>query len=178
LRDYLYIGLGGNRRGRARTARNLLATMLLGGLWHGAGWTFILWGAIHGVGLVVERRIAERWPSDETGRVGRLLRSLVTFHLVCAAWVFFRSVDVERALEVFSALGGSWTSVPGLSVGVVLLLLLGLLTQVVAPGRLDGLWVKAGRLPLVVQAAGITMAILSFDALGPDGVAPFIYFAF
>jgi D-alanyl-lipoteichoic acid acyltransferase DltB (MBOAT superfamily) len=178
LRDYLYIGLGGNRRGRARTARNLLATMLLGGLWHGAGWTFILWGAIHGVGLVVERRIAERWPSDETGRVGRLLRSLVTFHLVCAAWVFFRSVDVERALEVFSALGGSWTSVPGLSVGVVLLLLLGLLTQVVAPGRLDGLWEKAGRLPLVVQAAGITLAILSFDALGPDGVAPFIYFRF
>jgi hypothetical protein len=102
----------------------------------------------------------------------------VTFHLVCAAWVFFRSVDVERALEVFSALGGSWTSVPGLSVGVVLLLLLGLLTQVVAPGRLDGLWEKAGRLPLVVQAAGITLAILSFDALGPDGVAPFIYFRF
>ena len=152
--------------------------MLLGGLWHGAGWTFILWGAIHGVGLVIERWITERWLSEEPGRLTRLLRSLVTFHLVCAAWVFFRSVDVVRALEVFAALGGSWSSVPDLSGGVVLLLLVGLLTQVSTPGRLDGLWEKAGRLPVVAQAAGITLAILSFDALGPDGVAPFIYFAF
>jgi hypothetical protein len=102
----------------------------------------------------------------------------VTFHLVCAAWVFFRSVDVERALEVFAALGGSWASSPGLSGGVILLLLLGALTQVVRPGCLDVLWDGAERLPLVVQAAAITLAILAFDVLGPDGVAPFIYFRF
>ena len=178
LRDYLYIGLGGNRRGRARTARNLLATMLLGGLWHGAGWTFILWGAIHGVGLVVERWMAQRWLSDDPGRVARIVRSLVTFHLVCAAWVFFRSVDVERAIEVFASLGGTWLSAPGLSGGVVLLLLVGVLTQVVTPGRFDRLWEMAGRLPVLVQVAAITVAILAFDALGPEGVAPFIYFAF
>jgi hypothetical protein len=110
--------------------------------------------------------------------VARLFRSLVTFHLVCAAWVFFRSVDVERALEVFAALGGSWTSAPGMSAAVVLVLLVGLVTQVVTPGHLDSLWDRAGHLPVVVQAAAITLAIMLFDALGPDGVAPFIYFAF
>ena len=178
LRDYLYIGLGGNRRGRARTLRNLMATMLLGGLWHGAGWTFVLWGALHGLGLVVERVVADSVGEGRPGRIGRAVHAVLTFHLVCAAWVFFRAVDLERALEVFAALGGSWTSAPGLTWGVAALLLVGAGTQVVTPGRLDGVWERAGRLPVAVQAVGITVAILSFDALGPDGVAPFIYFAF
>ncbi|SVC07926.1 uncharacterized protein METZ01_LOCUS260780, partial [marine metagenome] len=135
LRDYLYIGLGGSRRGRARTMRNLLATMVLGGLWHGAGWTFVLWGALHGVGLVVERLV---WPEPNAtvgGRLGRAIRGLVTFHIVCVGWVFFRSVDLERAIEVFGALGGSWTSAPRLSLGVALLLLAGVATQLTTPGR-------------------------------------------
>jgi len=178
LRDYLYIGLGGSRRGRARTMRNLLATMVLGGLWHGAGWTFVLWGALHGVGLVVERLV---WPEPNAtvgGRLGRAIRGLVTFHIVCVGWVFFRSVDLERAFEVFGALGGSWTSAPRLSLGVALLLLAGVTTQLTTPGRVDHWWERASELPVVVQAAGITAAILTFDVLGPTGVAPFIYFAF
>ncbi len=183
LRDYLYIGLGGSRGGRARTARNLLATMLLGGLWHGAGWTFVLWGAIHGVGLVVERFVVERLAPvgsgpGEPSRIGRVVRTLVTFHVVCVGWVFFRAVDVGRATEVFGALGGSWTSAPTVSVGVLLLLLVGAATQMVPAGVADAWWDRAARLPVAAQAVGVTLAILAFDLLGPDGVKPFLYFAF
>ncbi len=177
LRDYLYIGLGGSRGGRGRTARNLMATMLLGGLWHGAGWTFVLWGAIHGIGLVVERSVPGLL-GGESSRVGRVVRTLVTFHVVCAGWVFFRAVDVGRAVDVFAALGGSWTSAPGMGMGVVLLLLVGVATQLMPAGAADQWWDRAARLPVVVQAAGVTVAILAFDLLGPDGVKPFLYFAF
>lgn len=151
--------------------------MLLGGLWHGAGWTFVLWGAIHGIGLVAERAIPGLL-GGKPSPVGRLVRTLVTFHVVCAGWVFFRAVDVSRAIEVFDALGGPWTSAPTASLGVVLLLLLGAATQVVPAGSVDGWWERAARLPVPVQAVGITVAILVFDLLGPAGVKPFLYFAF
>ena len=177
LRDYLYIGLGGNRRGRGRTARNILMTMLLGGLWHGAGWTFVLWGAIHGIGLVAERAIPGLLGSKPSP-VGRVVRTLVTFHLVCAGWVFFRAVDVSRAVEVFAGLGGSWTSAPTIGLGVVLLLLVGAATQFVPAGMVDAWWDRVTRLPVPLQAIGVIVAILVFDLLGPDGVKPFLYFAF
>jgi len=177
LRDYLYIGLGGNRRGRGRTARNILVTMLLGGLWHGAGWTFVLWGAIHGIGLVVERAIPGLL-GGEPSPFGRVVRTLVTFHLVCAGWVFFRAVDLGRAVEVFAGLGGSWTSAPTIGLGVVLLLLVGAATQFVPAGMADAWWDRATRLPVPLQAIGVIVAILVFDLLGPDGVKPFLYFAF
>ena len=177
LRDYLYIGLGGNRRGPGRTARNILVTMLLGGLWHGAGWTFVLWGAIHGIGLVVERAIPGLVGGKPTP-VRRMARTLVTFHLVCAGWVFFRAVDLGRAVEVFAGLGGSWTSAPTIGLGVVLLLLVGAATQFVPAGMADAWWDRATRLPVPLQAIGVIVAILVFDLLGPDGVKPFLYFAF
>jgi hypothetical protein len=103
---------------------------------------------------------------------------LLTFHIVCVGWVFFRAVNVDRALEVFGALGGSWTSAPEVGLGVVALLLIGAATQLVPAGAADVWWERAGRLPVMVQAVGITAAILTFDLLGPDGVKPFLYFAF
>jgi len=178
LRDYLYIGLGGSRRGRSRTARNLMATMLLGGLWHGAGWTFVLWGAIHGVGLVAERSIPGLLGGAEPSRLGRVVRTLVTFHIVCVGWVFFRAVNVDRAMEVFGALGGSWTTTPEIGFGVVLLLLVGAATQLLPVGVSDRWWDRATRLPAILQAVGVTSAILAFDLLSPEGVKPFLYFAF
>lgn len=177
LRDYIYIGLGGNRRGQGRTARNILVTMLLGGLWHGAGWTFVLWGAIHGIGLVVERAIPGLLGGKPTP-VRRMARTLMTFHLVCAGWVFFRAVDLGRAVEVFAGLGGSWTSAPTIGLGVVLLLLVGVATQFVPAGMADAWWDRATRLPVPLQAIGVIVAILVFDLLGPDGVKPFLYFKF
>ena len=178
LRDYLYIGLGGNQGGRARTARNLLATMLLGGLWHGAGWTFVLWGAIHGVGLVAERFVPGLGSVPKASRIGRVVRGLLVFHVVCAAWVFFRSVDLDRALDVFAALGGSWTSAPSVGRGVAVLLVAGAITQLWPAGRFDAWWDRLAGLPVLLQAAGLAVAFVLLDALGPEGVAPFLYFAF
>jgi alginate O-acetyltransferase complex protein AlgI len=85
LRDFLYIPLGGNRGGRWRTYRNLLITMVLGGLWHGAAWTFVLWGAFHGAGLVTEHALGDRWT-----RLPAWLRWVVTFHLICFGWILFQ----------------------------------------------------------------------------------------
>ncbi len=108
LRDYLYIPLGGNQRGTLITYRNLMVTMLLGGLWHGASWTFVIWGGIHGVGLAVERmlgvgRTAEAGRADLFS-VPAWLRRVVVFHLVCLAWVFFRAEDLGSALTFLGGL--------------------------------------------------------------------------
>lgn len=101
LRDYLYVPLGGNRRGLGRTYVNLSLTMLLGGLWHGAAWTFVVWGAIHGTLLGLERVLGKRAPW--TG-LPAPLRTLVTFALVNVAWVFFRARDLPTALTYVAAL--------------------------------------------------------------------------
>ena len=91
LRDFLYIPLGGNRGGRLLTYRNLMLTMVLGGLWHGAAWTFVLWGAFHGVGLVAEHALGGRM------RLPGWLRWLVTFHLIVFGWILFRSQSFDRS---------------------------------------------------------------------------------
>jgi D-alanyl-lipoteichoic acid acyltransferase DltB (MBOAT superfamily) len=112
LRDYLYIPLGGNRGSEARTYRNLLATMLLGGLWHGANWTFVVWGGIHGGWLAIERVARKVLEPGESGS-GRAavfsarawLGRIATFHLVCAAWIFFRAQSVEGAFRFLGGLG-------------------------------------------------------------------------
>ncbi len=104
LRDYLYIPLGGNRRGPLRTYANLLATMLLGGLWHGASWNFVVWGGYHGALLALERRFAGGRPGRAPSLPGRLVRRGATFVAVLVGWVFFRSADLPRALGFLRAL--------------------------------------------------------------------------
>jgi len=120
LRDYLYIPLGGNRGGRLKTLRNLAITMLLGGLWHGAAWHFVAWGAFHGLLLIVyrlgetPRRARER--TFETRRSVRFwLSVLVFFHLVCFGWLLFRSTDMVHAGRLLAALGSGafWEPVCG-----------------------------------------------------------------
>jgi alginate O-acetyltransferase complex protein AlgI len=96
LRDYLYISLGGNRLGRFREHLNLLLTMLLGGLWHGANVTFLLWGGLHGSYLVVERLVGGGAPAPR-GLVRHIVRSFVVFHLVCFSWILFRAPNVSTA---------------------------------------------------------------------------------
>lgn len=108
LRDYLYVPLGGNRAGPSRTYINLMLTMLLGGLWHGASWNFVVWGGLHGLYLGVERILRERFGSVtlfET-RPSRFLLGLFTFLLVCVTWVFFRATRLDRALQIVSAMLG------------------------------------------------------------------------
>ncbi len=99
LRDYLYIPLGGNQRGPTRTYVNLMLTMLLGGLWHGASWTFVVWGGLHGLYLSAERWMRPRWGGAPfwRGATGRLSLALLTYTLVNITWVFFRARDFTSA---------------------------------------------------------------------------------
>jgi alginate O-acetyltransferase complex protein AlgI len=107
LRDYLYIPLGGNRDSRLATYRNLLLTMLIGGLWHGASMTFVVWGGLHGLFLVAERQltnVAREDPDRPFNLRTDLLRALVTFHLVCLTWVFFRAPNFSVALHYLAGI--------------------------------------------------------------------------
>jgi len=127
LRDYLYIPLGGNRHGEGKTKRNLVVTMVLGGLWHGAAWTFVMWGAFHGLWLALHRGFLARFPAWSgggrlwTGRGVKLLGIVATFHLVCLGWVFFRAESLGKALELLAALGGRWESTDFLLAGISLM---------------------------------------------------------
>lgn len=108
LRDYLYIALGGNRHGRIRRYVNLLTTMLLGGLWHGANWTFVVWGALHGIYLVMNhawQAVASRSPFSG-GLVGRAAGVLLTFIAVIVAWVFFRAESLDSATTMLGSMFG------------------------------------------------------------------------
>ncbi|MDP2031013.1 MAG: MBOAT family protein [Thiobacillus sp.] len=110
LRDYLYIPLGGNRKGVARRYLNLLATMLLGGLWHGANWTFVIWGGLHGVYLIVNHAWLKFRGIDNShvaGPFGHALAVVATFLAVVIAWVFFRAQTFDAAWRVLSAMAGS-----------------------------------------------------------------------
>ncbi len=106
LRDYLYIPLGGNRHGEARTYFSLLATMLIGGLWHGASWTFVVWGGLHGLYLMVERQLRKWFPGFRSGTVEAAGLGLLTFALVNVAWVFFRARTFPQALGVLRGMFG------------------------------------------------------------------------
>lgn len=110
LRDYLYIPLGGNRLGKVRTHLNLMTVMLLGGLWHGASWNFLIWGGIHGGMLSLER---SRGGRGFFRRLPRVARIALTFGVMCLSWVFFRSATLGRALEFMKSLFGAGAALPG-----------------------------------------------------------------
>ena len=177
LRDYLYIPLGGSRSGELLTARNLLITMVLGGLWHGAAWTFIAWGAVHGTGQVVERAVRARVtvPSSLLTRgVGRL----VTFHVVCLGWILFRSDSLASAGELVVGLARWNTPANLVTPTVVAAVALALLYQL-APRSISGsvttLFARLGPVP---QGALIGAGLAGITYLGPSGVPPFIYYRF
>ncbi|MAJ05753.1 MAG: membrane-bound O-acyltransferase family protein [Crocinitomicaceae bacterium] len=102
LRDYLYINLGGNRKGNIFTYRNLIITMLLGGLWHGASWNFIIWGGLHGLFLALERIFNYSSKIAKKPIILRFISGLGSFHLVCFAWVFFRSETLAKSIGILT----------------------------------------------------------------------------
>jgi len=179
LRDYLYIPLGGSRRGGLRTLLNLMVTMLLGGLWHGAAWTFVIWGGLHGFYLIVHRLWAAlpwlaRWRSTTAWRwVSRLL----LFHAVCVAWIFFRSPSLDMALTVFQRLGAGGPLTLA-STTTVLALAAGLVGQYMPLRWGRALEREFSRWVFPLRGALFACAIFVIEALGPSGVAPFIYFQF
>ena len=124
LRDYLYIPLGGNRGGSSKRYFNLMVTMLLGGLWHGAAWTFIAWGALHGLYLLINHAWRElvNIPPDISASVSyRQASRFVTFIAVVLAWVFFRSEDVSAALRLLGTMAVPETSSRGQPISALLL---------------------------------------------------------
>src|SRR5579863_8095372 len=106
LRDYLYIPLGGSRHGQARTYMALMGTMLLGGLWHGASWTFVVWGGLHGSYLVLERRLRARFASYQPTPGAILCLGILTYLLINLTWVFFRAKDFGTAWSVLRGMAG------------------------------------------------------------------------
>ena len=181
LRDYLYIPLGGNRRGEVRTYVNLALTMVLGGLWHGADWRFVAWGGIHGGWLAVERLWRGRRDPVPTvwSRVGGWF---VTFHVVCFAWIFFRASSFSLATEMIGRIATGWSATSGVASlvtpGVLAVIGVMLACQFVPAGAVEGAVRGFSRLPLVAQGISLALAFFLIEHLRPKGVAPFIYFQF
>lgn len=182
LRDYVYVPLGGNRGPVRRVQRNLMITMVLGGLWHGASWTFVVWGAVHGAALAVERWWAARPVGDPGGGVPRpprpFLRWLVTFHVVCLAWIFFRAESFSVAGELLVRLLVGWGPAPLVTPLVVVVIAGAVAAQFAPAGIGQRVQVGLSRMGPVPQGAALGVALFVIDALGPPGVPPFIYFQF
>jgi len=185
LRDYLYVPLGGNRKGRVRTYVNLALTMLLGGLWHGAQWRFIVWGAFHGLLLAAERATSSR---SLFPRAPRQVRILLTFVLVLVAWVFFRAASLGDALLYLGSMFGLLQSVPesALLAGMVYrsfpLTIMAVAALIVVQRRRTQDWVddEAGSLrysPLAATAV-VLVFLLSIAELSAQSNNPFLYFQF
>jgi D-alanyl-lipoteichoic acid acyltransferase DltB (MBOAT superfamily) len=174
LRDFLYIPLGGNRGGRWMTARNLMITMVLGGLWHGAAWTFVLWGALHGSALVTEHLIG----AERVERVPAWLRWVVVFHLVVLGWILFRSPDLDIAGAFLGQLfsPGAATLVTPAVLAAVLIVIGG---QLLPPRPLQALRLRVEGWRPTALGAGLAAVVLLVAATVPtQGVPPFIYFQF
>jgi alginate O-acetyltransferase complex protein AlgI len=184
LRDYLFIPLGGSRGSRIRTCCNLLITMTLGGLWHGASWSFVAWGALHGILLIVHRLF--RNACQTRPGLDRLLRTApgtaarvaLTFLSVCVAWVFFRSPSLATALAMLHTLfvprTGLGTPLPAqgfwMTVGLVAI------GHVLAHRGLVSTWVR--RLPGPILGFGYALAMTIALVLAPEALRPFVYFQF
>ncbi|MEJ7893625.1 MAG: MBOAT family protein [Solirubrobacteraceae bacterium] len=172
LRDFLYIPLGGSRGGKLLTYRNLMITMVLGGLWHGAAWTFVLWGALHGAGLAAERALSGRFTTPA------VVRWLVTFHLIVLGWVLFRSPDLGIAADVIGQLGDFgaatlWT-VPAV---LAVIAVVGL--QLMPRRPIDAVRLRLEALNPAALGLGLAAVVMLVAATVPSqGVPPFIYFQF
>jgi alginate O-acetyltransferase complex protein AlgI len=184
LKDYLYISLGGNRKGTIRTGFNLIITMLLGGLWHGASLRFVLWGGLHGVGLVINKiwnfLFGERLKSN---RFGRAFAIFLTFNFVNFCWIFFRAPDMNSVSIMLRQIFGSFspgsylTVLPAYS-SVFLLIAAGYIIHFLPEGIKEayrGLFI---RIPLAAQFAVVFLFALLIINMRTTDILPFIYFRF
>ena len=186
LRDYLYISLGGNRKGKIRTYVNLMLTMLLGGLWHGASWNFIVWGGLHGAALALHkffRNATGRPKTYHSTGLRRLFAVVVTFHFVCFCWIFFRNSTFEASTvmirQIFTAfhpelfmqlVTGYWQ--------VFVLMASGFLLHWCPDSWQDACGRAVTRLPLVGQALLVVAMVYLVIQVKSSDIQPFIYFQF
>jgi alginate O-acetyltransferase complex protein AlgI len=177
LRDYLYIPLGGNRHGGAMTYRNLMITMLLGGLWHGASWTFVFWGFYHGLLLTAHRAVP--WPSWLEKRVFIPFRWAATFFCVCVGWVFFRA---QKFSDAWLMLRRMFIPTEGLVLPIHVTMLVAAILGLVFLAHVLGTlvdWAKLEqRLAFPWVAAVLAVGFLLVQVLMPDSGGAFIYFQF
>jgi alginate O-acetyltransferase complex protein AlgI len=178
LRDYLYISLGGNRGGRFKTYRNLMVTMVLGGLWHGASWNFVIWGTLHGAALVVHKLYTALRPASLVQSLPyRAAAWLLTFWWVCLAWIFFRAATLPEAARIARAFV-TWTS-PGTediaTLAAPVILGLALLHWLEARQMISGPLQRLSS-PAFYAMAGTVCGLML--ALVPTTYRPFIYFQF
>lgn len=188
LKDYLYISLGGNRKGKFQQYLNLFITMLLGGLWHGASLRFVLWGALHGISLAIHKLLMSCFPSfktvgSEMSWVHRVSGVLITFHLVCFGWIFFRADTMQIAGEVMSQILFHFHPevlpqfITGYT-GVCFLMLLGYLFHFMPKPVESAMQMVVTRSPLIIQVLMVVLAIFIVIQVKSAGVQPFIYFQF
>jgi D-alanyl-lipoteichoic acid acyltransferase DltB (MBOAT superfamily) len=182
LRDYLYVPLGGGRRGLFASCINVFITMVLGGLWHGAALTFLAWGALHGGVQVIERlgRAMFRRPEGAEERRSALLTIigvLVTFHIVCLGWILFRAESFDLAVQMLQGLGRI-APVVALTPLLLTLIVGGLAMHWLPPRAIEGMAERLKPAPSLTLGLLIGAAILLVEAVRPEGVAPFIYFQF
>ncbi len=177
LRDYLYIGLGGSRHGILRMYFALLMTMLLGGLWHGASWNFIVWGALHGTILVVERLWRDyrprRWP-----HLPHAVKVIIIFHVVTLAWIFFRCATFSDSMAYLAGLVAFKSGETLLTPFVLALMVVGLSFHVGPPDMIQRVARMVKRLNWVSAGVLAAIAMLIIDSMRPEGIAKFIYYQF
>ena len=174
LRDYLYFSLPG-KRSKVMPYVSLIITMLLGGLWHGASWNFVIWGGLHGVGLAVVRGWQARFGTAKAVGFWRYFNIFLTFHFVAFAWIFFRAPNLETVSEILSRIGSLSVSAANLSRPLALIITIGVLAHYVPKKWYDfslGIFVKA---PFYAQAVGLALLAVGLQYVAQTGATPFIY---
>ncbi len=182
LRDYLYISLGGNRRGKIRTYINLMITMLLGGLWHGAALRFVIWGALHGIGLAFEKFINSIIRIPKT-KLTRILGVIITFHFVCFAWIYFRADNIDVVKAMLTQITTDFHSeiiadfIKGYPY-VLLLMLLGYILHFIPSGIENHVQQLVIKSPFVLKVAYLVVIVFVVIQIKSSEIQPFIYFQF
>ena len=182
LRDYLYISLGGNRKGKFRTYINLMLTMLLGGLWHGASFRYVLWGALHGVGLAFDKLFNTAVKFKKNAFI-RLLGIILTFHFVCFCWIFFRAGDMNIAGQVITQIATKFSPqvmssfISGYA-AVLFLMVLGFTLHFIPKRIEDRTQEIVTRLPLFAKVMLLVITIVIVIQVKSSEIQPFIYFQF
>jgi len=190
LRDYLYISLGGNRKGTWRTYQNLMVTMILGGLWHGSSWNFIFWGVLHGGGLAFHRFLSELFPNNilpvrVPGLVRNVLGCMATSYFVFFCWIFFRAENFSDAIRVASCFTlvanitykADW-AFRVLHLDTRILFWIGLFVITHCFSRFTNIIGKAEKLSPPVYVISLSLIITGSILLASTDPAPFLYFQF
>jgi len=183
LRDYLYISLGGNRKGKVRTYINLFLAMLIGGLWHGAAWKFVVWGGLHGMALAVERMF-KPYIKIPQNMFTRIISVILTFHFVTFAWIFFRAQDFSTAMELMGMVSQldfkaeHWFSVIAAYKNVLIVLLAGFIMHFLPDRFVQRLQKVFTDMPIIAKALVLGLVLWLVYATASSEIQPFIYFQF